>query len=82
MDIEVHNLHPADLRYHYYYYGNVIYRYSLHLHSLLASHQSNNNSMRHTVTRYTTEPRRDMKKVICYNLFKQIVICSNKLQFV
>jgi len=25
-----------------------------------------------------TEPRRDMKKVICYNLFKQIVICSNK----
>jgi len=26
-----------------------------------------------------TEPRRDMKKVICYNLFKQIVICLNKL---
>jgi len=40
--------------------------------------------------RTTTEPRRDMKKVICYNLFKQIIIClfeqiticSNKLQFV
>ena len=29
-----------------------------------------------------TEPRRDMKKVICYNLFEQITICLNKLQFV
>ena len=32
--------------------------------------------------RVVTEPLRDMKKVICYNLFKQIVICLNKLQFV
>ena len=29
--------------------------------------------------RVVTEPLRDMKKVICYNLFKQIVICLNKL---
>ena len=28
---------------------------------------------------YTTEPRRDMKKVTRYNPFKQIVTCLNKL---